>query len=79
MFRFCRWWLISLTHFKLESSVQRAKWKNSGPTGKEFVVPSYNLDCRLGSALDFYCFVQETALTQFLKHLQCLPASMLSW
>lgn len=53
--------------------------ENSGPTGKSFVVPSHNLDCRPGSAVDLYCFIQETVLTQSLKRLQCLSASTLSW
>lgn len=40
--------------------------------GKSFVVPLHNLECRPGSAVDLYCFIQETVLTQSLKHLWCL-------
>lgn len=33
------------------------------------MVPSHNLKCRPGSAVDLYCFIQETVLTQIFKAL----------
>lgn len=37
--------------------------------GKSFVVPLHNLECRPGSAVDLYCFIQENCADSIFKAL----------
>lgn len=65
-----RWWFASLSPSWGLIERSRAKWKNSDPTGKSFVVPSHCLDFRR-------CFIQEAVLTQIFEAVAasaCQPA-----